>query len=143
LAPSGIAASPGTSVTVGSEPSSAEPSAPAAATSRPLVFAYYYIWYTPTSWRRAKTDLPQLGTYDSRDRAVVAQQMAWIKDAGIDGLIVSWKHERGLDAALRIVVDEATKAGLKLVLLYQGLDFDRQPLDPATVASDLQWFLDN
>jgi hypothetical protein len=69
--------------------------------------------------------------------------MQWIKDAGIDGLIVSWKHEDRLDAALRVVVDEATKAGVKLILLYQGLDFDRQPLDPATVASDLQWFLEN
>ena len=63
--------------------------------------------------------------------------------AGIDGLIVSWKHEARLDAALRIVVDEATKANLKLIMLYQGLDFDRLPLDDATVASDMQWFLDN
>jgi Glycosyl hydrolase family 99 len=144
IAASGVA--PSTIASIGAPAagaSSAQPSGPAVASVRPLVFAYYYIWYTSTSWRRAKTDLPRLGTYDSRDRAVVAQQMAWMKDAGIDGLIVSWKHERGLDAALRIVVDEATKAGLKLVLLYQGLDFDRQPLDPATVASDLQWFLDN
>jgi hypothetical protein len=127
-----------------SSTSPAQPSSvPAVAGTRPLVFAYYYIWYTETSWRRAKTDLPQLGTYDSRDRTVVAQQMEWARDAGIDGLIVSWKHEPRLDAALRIVIDEATKAHLKLILLYQGLDFDRLPLDPSTVASDLVWFLDN
>jgi hypothetical protein len=124
----------------------ASSTAPAASVNavgvRPLVFAYYYIWYTPTSWRRAKIDLPQLGRYDSRDRAVVAQQMQWVRDAGIDGLIVSWKHEPRLDAALSVVVDEATKAGVKLILLYQGLDFDRLPLDAATVGGDLSWFLD-
>jgi hypothetical protein len=109
---------------------------------RPLVLAYYYIWYTPTSWNRAKSDLPTLGAYDSADRAVIAQHMAWAKQAGIDALIVSWKHQDRLDAPLKTVVDEAAKAGLKLVLLYQGLDFNRRPLDDATVASDIKWFID-
>jgi hypothetical protein len=109
---------------------------------RPLVFAYYYIWYAPTSWRRAKIDLPQLGTYDSRDRAVIAQHLAWARSAGIDGLIVSWKHEARLDEALKVLVEESEKVGMKLILLYQGLNFDRLPLDPALVASDLRWFLD-
>jgi hypothetical protein len=119
------------------------PSAAPATGVRPLVFAYYYIWYATTSWRRAKTDLPKLGTYDSRDRAVIAQQLAWARDAGIDGLIVSWKHEQRLDDALAVLVDEASKVGMKLILLYQGLDFDRLPLDPNVVAADLTWFLDH
>lgn len=110
---------------------------------RPLVFAYYYIWYTPASWRRAKIDLPQLGSYDSRDRAVIAQHLAWARGAGIDGLIVSWKHEDRLDLALSVLVDEATKADMKLILLYQGLDFNRLPLADSLVASDMTWFLDN
>jgi len=109
---------------------------------RPLVLAYYYIWYTPSSWNRAKSDLPTLGAYDSGNRAVIAQHMAWAKQAGIDGLIVSWKHQDRLDGPLQTVVQEAEKAGLKLVLLYQGLDFNRRPLDDATVASDIKWFLD-
>jgi hypothetical protein len=117
-------------------------SAAPAAGVRPLVFAYYYIWYATSSWRRAKTDLPTLGTYDSRDRAVIAQHLAWARAAGIDGLIVSWKHEQRLDDALQLLVDESSKVGMKLILLYQGLDFDRLPLDPNVVASDLAWFLD-
>jgi hypothetical protein len=112
------------------------------AAARPLVFAYYYIWYTPTSWNRAKTDLPTLGAYDSADRAVIAQHMAWAKQAGIDALIVSWKHQPRLDGPLQTVVEEAAKAGLKLVLLYQGLDFNRQAITDATVASDINWFMD-
>ncbi len=143
--PAGSSAGPAGSAgeaSAGPLASGAESSSPTVAGGRPLVFAYYYIWYTTTSWRRAKQDLPQLGAYDSRDRAVVAQQIQWAKAAGIDGLIVSWKHETRLDAALRVVVDEATKAGMKLILLYQGLNFDRLPLEETTVAGDLQWFLD-
>jgi hypothetical protein len=30
--------------------------------------AYYYIWYTESSWDRAKSDYPQLGRYSSDDR---------------------------------------------------------------------------
>lgn len=119
-----------------------EPSALPAVGARPLVFAYYYIWYSTTSWRRAKIDLPQLGSYDSGNRAVIAQHLAWARAAGIDGLIVSWKHEPRLDQALQILVDESAKVGMKLILLYQGLDFDRQPLADSTVAGDLTWFLD-
>ena len=127
------AASPSPGATLAPEPGAA---------ARPLVFAYYYIWYTPTSWNRAKTDLPTLGAYDSADRAVIAQHMAWAKQAGIDALIVSWKHQPRLDGPLQTVVEEAANAGLKLVLLYQGLDFNRQAISDATVASDINWFMD-
>jgi len=75
-APSLVPPSPAAAVVPATSEISPEPTAvPMAAGVRPLVFAYYYIWYATTSWRRAKIDLPQLGTYDSRDRAVVAQQM--------------------------------------------------------------------
>lgn len=79
---------------------------------RPYVFAYYYIWFTHGSWARAKEDLPALGRYDSDDRAAVRQHMAWLQQAGVDGLIVSWKHEDRLDAPLKIVIEEANKAGI-------------------------------
>jgi hypothetical protein len=109
---------------------------------RPYVFAYYYIWFTHGSWARAKEDLPALGRYDSDDRAAVRQHMAWLQQAGVDGLIVSWKHEDRLDAPLKIVIEEANKAGIELVLLYQGLDFERQPIEPDRIATDIRWFLD-
>jgi len=143
-----VAASPSTSPETPSQDPAPTPSPTATVGSeagvppRPLVLAYYYIWYTPSSWNRAKSDLPTLGAYDSANRAVIAQHMAWAKQAGIDGLIVSWKHQDRLDGPLQTVVQEAEKAGLKLVLLYQGLDFNRRPLDDATVASDIKWFLD-
>ncbi|MDQ3871421.1 MAG: hypothetical protein M3301_07395 [Chloroflexota bacterium] len=117
-----------------------QPGRPAPVAERPLVLAYYYIWYTPNSWFRAKTDLPAAGRYASDDPKVVARHVAWAREAGIDAFVVSWKHEARLDAPLELVAKEARRQGVKLVLLYQGLDFDREPLDPTRIARDLQWF---
>src|SRR5690242_15281108 len=47
------------------------------------VLAHYYIWFDPSSWDRAKVDLPQLGPYSSDDPAVMRQHIAWAKQAGI------------------------------------------------------------
>jgi Glycosyl hydrolase family 99 len=123
---------------------SAVPHAPGSQTedlaASPLVLAYYYIWYTPSSWSRAKVDLPLLGSYDSSDAQVIAQQIRWAQDAGIDGFIVSWKHEARLDTPLKLLVDEADRQHFKLVLLYEGLDFNRDPIGAQKVADDLRWF---
>ena len=113
-----------------------------ASSGDPLVLAYYYIWYTPGSWGRAKTDYPLLGHYASSDPAVVREHIRAARAAGIEGFIVSWKHEPRLDEPLAVLVEEARRQNFKLVLLYQGLDFERNPLDSARVASDLQWFTD-
>jgi hypothetical protein len=106
----------------------------------PPVFAYYYIWYTRGSWDRAKTDMPELGPYSSADSSVIAQHIRWARSAGIDGFIVSWKHEPRLDVPLERLVAEAEKQDFKLILLYQGLDFDRNPISASKVLDDLSWF---
>lgn len=104
------------------------------------VFAYYYIWFTTGSWDRAKTDLPNLGRYSSSDPSIIAEHIRLARQAGIDGFIVSWKHEPRLDVPLERLVNEARRQNFKLILLYQGLDFDRNPIDPKRVLDDLSWF---
>jgi hypothetical protein len=104
------------------------------------VLAYYYIWYTPTSWDRAKTDLPLLGRYSSDERSVMEAHAQEAKSAGLDGLLVSWKHTPTLDHRLELLTEVARKYDLKLGVVYQGLNFFRHPLPPARVASDLRWF---
>src|SRR5947209_464329 len=60
----------------------------AADTTNPIpVFAYYYIWFDPQSWDRAKIDYPLLGRYSSDDRSVMVQHIKWAKNAGITGFI--------------------------------------------------------
>ena len=81
----------------------------------------------PGSWGRAKTDYPLLGHYASSDPAVVREHIRAARAAGIEGFIVSWKHEPRLDEPLAVLVEEARAAEFKLVLLYQGLDFEEEP----------------
>jgi hypothetical protein len=111
------------------------------ADSSPIpVLAYYYIWFTPQSWDRAKTDLPQLGAYSSDDEAVMRQHIRWAKEAGIDGFIVSWKSTEPLNRRLRLLMRVADEQQFKLAIIYQGLDFERHPLPADRVAADLDEF---
>jgi hypothetical protein len=115
--------------------------ATAAGAARPIpVLAYYYIWYNPESWNRAKIDYPLLGRYSSDDTKVLEQHVKWAQYAGIDGFIVSWKHTPALDARLRKLIAIADRLDFKLAIIYQGLDFHRNPLPVARVAGDLRFF---
>jgi hypothetical protein len=114
---------------------------PAARASGPApVFAYYYIWFNPSSWNRAKTDYPLLGRYSSDDSAVMRRHIGWAKAAGIDGFLVSWKHTEVLDRRLAKLVKLANRLHFRLGLVYEGLDFRRRPLHVAHVAADLDAF---
>jgi hypothetical protein len=95
------------------------------------VLAFYYGWYgtkaragqdihwlNPDPARRHIDDSPDYplgGPYDSLDPAVIARQMAQIKDAGITGLIVSWWGQRDrTDTQLHRLLDAAGAQGLKV-----------------------------
>lgn len=106
------------------------------------VLAYYYIWYDPSSWNRAKTDYPQLGRYSSDDAAVMEQHVAWAQEAGIQGFIVSWKWTDRLDRRLEQLATIADRREFQLWIMYQGLDFRRDPLPVDQVDMDLQHFLE-
>lgn len=119
-----------------------EASQPAASGPIPTL-AYYYIWFDSTSWRRAKTDYPVLGTYSSDDRAVMRQHIRWAKEAGIDGFIVSWKNTDVLNRRLRQLIELSEEEHFKLVMIYQGLDFQRDPLPVDRIAADMDYFVQN
>ncbi len=110
------------------------------ATAHAPVLAYFYIWFDTSSWRRAKTDYPLVGRYSSDDASVMRQQVRLAKRAGIDGFIVSWKHTPTLDRRLEQLIGIAEQEHFKLAVIYQGLDFHRQPLPTDTVARDLAYF---
>ena len=103
--------------------------------------AYYYIWFDSSSWDRAKIDYPLLGRYSSDDRAVMLQQVQWAKAAGVEGFIVSWKSTDVLNRRLEQLIEVAEQENFKLALIYEGLDYSRNPLPVATVASDLDYFI--
>jgi Glycosyl hydrolase family 99 len=105
------------------------------------LFAYYYIWYEPSSWDRAKSDLPALGRYSSDDEAVMRQHVTWAKAAGIDAFIVSWKSTAVLDRRLESLMRVARELDFKLAIIYQGLDFHREPRGTELIAEDLDRFI--
>jgi hypothetical protein len=115
--------------------------APAASSATPL-FAYYYIWFSRSSWARAKNDLPLIGGYSSSDPAVLRHQIQQAKSAGIGGFIVSWKDTPLNDVRLRLLMTAAAQEHFKLAMIYQGLDFYRHPLPVSTVAADFVKFRD-
>jgi hypothetical protein len=117
--------------------------APAANPAHPPIplLAYYYIWFDPSSWDRAKIDLPQLGPYSSDDPKVMRQHIDWAKEAGIGGFIVSWKSTPTLNRRLQQLMEIADAADFKLAMIYEGLDFQRNPLPVAQVDSDFDYFL--
>lgn len=106
------------------------------------VLAYYYIWFDVKSWDRAKTDYPMLGRYSSDDADVMRQHIQWAQAAGIDGFIVSWKSTEKLNRRLDQLVKLADEANFKLVIIYEGLDFERDPLPPEKIDADLIYFID-
>lgn len=106
------------------------------------VLAYYYIWFDAKSWDRAKTDYPLLGRYSSDDANVMRQHIQWAKAAGIDGFIVSWKSTEKLNRRLDQLVELSDQENFKLAIIYQGLDFERNPLRSEQVDADLIYFID-
>lgn len=100
------------------------------------------MWFNKSSWTHTKTDLPNLGPYDSTDPAIIHQQVAWARASGVDAFIASWKNTPTLDTALAELVAECRNQGLKLVLIYEGLDVNRKPIAASTVGADLVWFAD-
>ncbi|RPJ23465.1 MAG: hypothetical protein EHM33_20840 [Chloroflexi bacterium] len=106
------------------------------------VLSYYYIWFDPQSWDRAKTDYPLLGRYSSSDIEVMHQHIKWAKTAGIDGFIVSWKSTDKLNQRLEQLMQVANEENFKLAIIYQGLDFYREPLPIQQVDADLSYFIE-
>ncbi len=111
----------------------------AAASPTPLL-AYYYIWFTPSSWSRGKNDVPLLGRYASDDERVMLQHVRWARAAGIDGFLVSWKSTPALDDRLARLIKVADAERFHLGIVYEGLDFHRRPLPIETVRHDLERF---
>ena len=116
---------------------------PRAASTKPVpVYAYFYQWFTPSSWNRAKQDFPLIGRYSSDDPAVLMTQVKQAKSAGIDGFLTSWKSTEPLNRRLDMLISTAKQQGLDLGVVYEALDFNRNPLPVATVEKDMTYLVD-
>jgi hypothetical protein len=102
------------------------------------VLAHFYIWFTSSSWYRAKTDFPAVGLYSSDQTNVMRTQVAQAREAGIDGFMVGWKSTDTLNHRLAALRGIAAESDFKLAITYQAQYFDRNPLPVAQVQRDLE-----
>ena len=101
------------------------------------VYAFYYPWYNSPNGPSAKwdhwlevtensifdsTNYPLHGAYDSNDENIIRSHMAIIKQAGIDGIIVSWWGADGYEAQpLDEVFRIASEFDLEVSLYYESV----------------------
>jgi serine/threonine-protein kinase len=95
------------------------------------VAAFYYPWYGNPEfddgwwhWDQSGVQPPEdigsdyyplLGTYSSIDPLVVAQHMAWLREAGVGVSITSWWGQGSReDRAMPVLLDTAEKYGMKV-----------------------------
>ncbi|MGH8860963.1 MAG: hypothetical protein ACRDVG_06960 [Jatrophihabitantaceae bacterium] len=102
------------------------------------VYAYFYQWFEKGSWDRAKKDLPAVGKYSSDDPHVLRAQIQEARSVGIDGFLTSWKSTGPLNRRLELLVQMATDTHFDVSVVYEALDFQRNPLPIAKVSADLE-----
>src|SRR5215212_96905 len=71
------------------------------------------------------------------------QHIQWAKEAGIDGFIVSWKSTDKLNRRLSQLIEIADQESFKLAIMYESLDFERNPLSVENIDADLNYFMDH
>ena len=117
------------------------------------VGAFYYPWYgnpdTDGEWihwnddnHRPPLDItsdyyPALGAYSSNDPVVVAQHMAWLRQAGVGVIIVSWWGQQGAreEKPVPVLLQMAERYGIKVAFHiepYHGRTADK-------LVSDVQY----
>ena len=74
---------------------------------------------------------------------VMRQHIQWAKEAGITGFLVSWKSSAKLNERLEKLIQVANEENFKLGIIYQGLDFQRNPLPVEQVDADLSYFIEH
>jgi hypothetical protein len=102
------------------------------------VLAHFYMWFSASSWSRAKTDFPAVGRYSSDQSSVMRKQVAQARAAGIDGFMVGWKSTSDLNSRLAALRSVAAESDFKLAITYQAQDFNRDRLPVTQVRQDLQ-----
>ncbi len=140
---------------VAAQPAAAQPAAAVVPAEAPVFATFYYTWYGnpehDDQWahwneygRRPPADIasdfhPRLGLYSVRDEAVIDQHMAWIDEAGLDLVILTWKG-RGhhTDEVTPAIMDAAARHGLTVTFhieTYLGRS-------PETIVDDVAYLYD-
>lgn len=128
---------------------------PEAARPAPVIATFYYTWYATDAhdghwdhWdeygRQPPADIasdfyPALGPYSSHDPAVLDQHMRWMRAAGIDLAIITWKgRDHRTDDVAPGVLDAAATHDIRVAIhveTYPGRSPQSLPADIAYLES--------
>jgi hypothetical protein len=93
---------------------------PTQAQSQRPVLAYYYAWWSPDSVGPGKSPDWPINPYHSWDTGVMAQHVAQIAGAGIDGMVVAWygptEANNQTETNFRTLLDLAAANGITALL---------------------------
>ena len=89
------------------------------------------------------TNQPKLFGWEGLSDTLIRQHIIWAKYSGIAGWILGWKQSAKLNSRLTTVLRIADELNFKIIMLYQGLDFYRDPLPISQVKADLDYFIAN
>jgi len=103
------------------------------------LLAYFYIWFTPTSWNRLKIDYPLMCRYSSDDLAVMREQVKLAKQIGIAGFLVSWKDTPILNRRLAALSSVAAADNFKLGIVIEGRDFAGDPISMTEIRRSFRY----
>ncbi|MDI6769237.1 MAG: endo-1,3-alpha-glucanase family glycosylhydrolase [Anaerolineales bacterium] len=106
-----------------------------------MLWAYYYPWYIREEWDTSiLLDQPTLGYYGSGDRATIEQHIQQAQEAGIDGFISSWWGPHSYtDDNLRLLLDAAQARDFSVMINFELLMYDGQPLPEADILNWLRY----
>jgi len=111
-----------------------------------FVGAYYYPWHFPDfhghQYLRehlSPPQLPELGEYNDRDPAVIAQHLAWSRQAGVDFWVASWwGPDTREDVTLRTVIFPHSGLGdFKIAVFYETVGRTNDFTDYSHVDADI------
>ena len=88
----------------------------------PLTLALYYPWYLHADWDSPRLEDQALYRYSTEFPDEIARSMLDARNAGLNGVIVSWRGDTDWnDRRLRYVLDDAQALGLKVSVLIETL----------------------
>src|SRR5262249_15089883 len=95
---------------------------------RPLTLALYYPWFQHPDWNSNHLSDQPLYQYSMEYPDEIARSLLDARDAGLDGVIVSWRGDTDWnDRRLRYVLDDAQRIGLGVSILVETLSATEGP----------------
>ena len=102
---------------------------------------YFYVWYgSPDHPWTNIIDMPLLGYYNSNNTQVMTQQLEWIREAGIDCLIISWWGPgHYTDIVAQKVFQLLSQYGLQGSIMIEPWLGDEDPASNTTIYNATWW----